>query len=57
MSVKPAKNPIPKKLRARFKEALAILGISIEEREVVFVDDVGDEYCAFAVLYVKEKGP
>ena len=55
MSVKPGKNPVPRTTWRTIKALLADYGISIEERPVVFVDDVGDEYCAFAILYTKEK--
>ena len=57
MSVKPAKNPIGRTNWERIKRYLSAYGIAVEERPVVFVDKVGDEYCAFAVLYIKEKRP
>jgi hypothetical protein len=55
MSVKPSKLPMPRKLWRQFKQALEANGVSIEERQIVFIDEVGDEYTAFALLYVKEE--
>jgi hypothetical protein len=55
MSVKLGKNPVPRTTWRTIKALLADYGVAVEEKPVVFLDDVGDEYCAFAVLYVKEK--
>ena len=56
MSVKLGKNPMSRKDWLTLKrELMDDYGILVEEKPMVFVDDVGDEYCAFAVLYVKEQ--
>ena len=57
MSVKPVENPLRGPRWTAVKRYLSDYGIAVEERPVVFVDKLGDEYCAFAVLYIKEKGP
>lgn len=53
MSVAPGRNPLPRKIWNQFVRILEANGIAVEERQVVFVDDVGDEYCSFALLYIR----
>lgn len=55
MSVKPAKNPVSKPLWRAIVKMLAESGVAVGETQTVILDEVGDEYCAFAVLYVKEQ--
>lgn len=54
MSVAPGRNPLPRKVWNQFVRILEANGIAVEERQVAFVDDVGDEYASFALLYIKE---
>ena len=55
MSVKPAKNPVPRDVWRAIKIMLAEHHVAVQERQIAILDDVGDEYATFAVLYVKER--
>lgn len=55
MSVAPSRNPLPKWKWQFIKKLLAEHGVAVDEtRQHVIVDDVGDEYATFALLYVKD---
>lgn len=54
MSIKPSKNPVPAKIWKEIKFVLAAHGVVVREEQRAIVDDVGDEYATFAILYVKE---
>lgn len=54
MSVKPSKNPVPKRTWNTLVKILNEHGVQILETQMVIIDEVGDEYTAFAVVYAKE---
>jgi hypothetical protein len=54
MSVAPSKNPIPKKNWKEIQETLKEFNVAVKEIQIVLVDKVGDEYTAFALLYVQQ---
>lgn len=54
MSIKPAKNPLPPVAMRLLRALLHEYGADVEEKQIAFLDEVGDEYATFAVLYVKE---
>lgn len=56
MSIAPSRNPLPKATWRLIKAILRDHGVEVGEGgEVVIVDEVGDEYATFAVLYAKER--
>jgi hypothetical protein len=55
MSVKLAKNPVPRKVWREVVKKLEEHGVTIYYAPFVILDEVGDEYATFASLYVKER--
>ena len=56
MSVAPSRNPLPKSTWRLIKAIFREYGVEVGEgAEIVIIDEVGDEYATFAVLYAKER--
>ena len=57
MSIAHRPNPMPRKAWLELKQTLAKYGVLVHEEPKFILDAVGDEYMAFAQLYVGPDGP